>query len=78
MEIPPIMTWEVPDSRAESTDELFLPAYEVSEPDDEIEVENPIEHEDETVPVSVYEVGESSTCQLSSRGMVIKLLPRLS
>ncbi|GKA64230.1 hypothetical protein Tco_0763836 [Tanacetum coccineum] len=32
-----------------------------SEPDDEIEVENPIDHEDETVPVSVYEVGESST-----------------
>ncbi|GJV04219.1 hypothetical protein Tco_1337788 [Tanacetum coccineum] len=30
------------------------PASE-SEPDDEIEVENPIEHEDETVPVSVYE-----------------------
>nr|GEU43172.1 putative reverse transcriptase domain-containing protein [Tanacetum cinerariifolium] len=30
-----------------------------SEPDDEIEVENPIEHEDETVPASVHEVGES-------------------
>ncbi|GKB43044.1 hypothetical protein Tco_0887986, partial [Tanacetum coccineum] len=37
-----------------------LPASK-SEPDDEIEVENPIEHEDETVPVSVYEVGESFT-----------------
>ncbi|GKA29651.1 putative reverse transcriptase domain-containing protein [Tanacetum coccineum] len=36
------------------------PASE-SEPDNEIEVENPIEYEDETVPVSVYEVGESST-----------------
>ncbi|GKA59787.1 hypothetical protein Tco_0759100 [Tanacetum coccineum] len=36
------------------------PAFE-SEHDDEIEVENPTEHEDETVPVSVYEVGESST-----------------
>ncbi|GKF34054.1 hypothetical protein Tco_0107254, partial [Tanacetum coccineum] len=36
------------------------PASE-SEPDDEIEVENPIEHDDEIVPVSVYEVGESST-----------------
>ncbi|GJU06302.1 hypothetical protein Tco_1122732 [Tanacetum coccineum] len=36
------------------------PASE-SEPNDEIKVENPIEHEDETVPVSVYEVGESST-----------------
>ncbi|GJW06465.1 hypothetical protein Tco_1568888 [Tanacetum coccineum] len=31
------------------------PASE-SEPDDEIEVENPIKHEDETIPVSVYEV----------------------
>ncbi|GJR02618.1 hypothetical protein Tco_0525602 [Tanacetum coccineum] len=29
-----------------------------------IEVENPIEHEDETVPVSVYEVGESSTAAI--------------
>nr|GEZ82033.1 hypothetical protein [Tanacetum cinerariifolium] len=28
---------------------------------DAIEVENPIEHEDETVPASVHEVGESST-----------------
>ncbi|GKE56019.1 hypothetical protein Tco_1495204, partial [Tanacetum coccineum] len=33
-----------------------LPPASESEPDDEIEVENPIEHEDETVPVSVYEV----------------------
>ncbi|GJX97473.1 hypothetical protein Tco_0353271 [Tanacetum coccineum] len=32
--------------------------------DDEIEVENPNEHEDETVPVSVYEVGESSTAAI--------------
>ncbi|GKB87587.1 putative reverse transcriptase domain-containing protein, partial [Tanacetum coccineum] len=39
------------------------PASE-SEPDNEIEVENPIEHEDETVPVSVYEVGESSTAAI--------------
>nr|GEX44377.1 hypothetical protein [Tanacetum cinerariifolium] len=31
-----------------------------SELDDEIEVENPIEHEDETVSASVHEVGESS------------------
>ncbi|GJV46799.1 hypothetical protein Tco_1437011 [Tanacetum coccineum] len=36
------------------------PASE-SKPDDEIEVENPVEQEDETIPVSVYEVGESST-----------------
>ncbi|GJR04933.1 hypothetical protein Tco_0527917, partial [Tanacetum coccineum] len=34
------------------------PASE-SEPDNEID--NPIEHKDETVPISVYEVGESST-----------------
>ncbi|GKE61943.1 hypothetical protein Tco_1512310 [Tanacetum coccineum] len=31
------------------------------EPKDAIEVENLIEHEDETVPASVHEVGESST-----------------
>ncbi|GJT80150.1 putative reverse transcriptase domain-containing protein [Tanacetum coccineum] len=36
------------------------PSASESEPDDEFEVENPIEHKDETVPVSVYEVGESS------------------
>ncbi|GJU11031.1 putative reverse transcriptase domain-containing protein [Tanacetum coccineum] len=36
------------------------PASE-SEPDDEVEVEDTIESEDETVPASVYEVGESST-----------------
>nr|GEV80908.1 putative reverse transcriptase domain-containing protein [Tanacetum cinerariifolium] len=35
------------------------PASE-SEPDDEIEAENPIKHEDENVPASVYKVGESS------------------
>ncbi|GKD58402.1 hypothetical protein Tco_1295911, partial [Tanacetum coccineum] len=35
------------------------PASE-SEPEDVIEVENPIENEDETVPASVHEVGESS------------------
>ncbi|GJY12418.1 putative reverse transcriptase domain-containing protein [Tanacetum coccineum] len=39
------------------------PAFE-SEPDDEIKVENPNEHEDETVPISVYEVGESSTAAI--------------
>nr|GEW48267.1 putative reverse transcriptase domain-containing protein [Tanacetum cinerariifolium] len=37
-----------------------LPPTSESEHDDEIEVENPIEHEDETVPASVHEVGESS------------------
>nr|GEX39127.1 hypothetical protein [Tanacetum cinerariifolium] len=33
-----------------------LPPVFESEPDDEIEVENPIEHEDETVPASVYKM----------------------
>nr|GEX52235.1 hypothetical protein [Tanacetum cinerariifolium] len=33
-----------------------LPPASESEPDDEIEVENPIEHEDETVPASVNEM----------------------
>ncbi|GJZ15708.1 hypothetical protein Tco_0551385, partial [Tanacetum coccineum] len=36
------------------------PASE-SEPENAIEVENPIENEDETVPASVHEVGESFT-----------------
>nr|GEX13863.1 reverse transcriptase domain-containing protein [Tanacetum cinerariifolium] len=35
------------------------PAFE-SEPNDEIEVKNPIEHENETIPASVHDVGESS------------------
>ncbi|GJY72646.1 hypothetical protein Tco_0476349, partial [Tanacetum coccineum] len=39
------------------------PASE-SDPDDEIEVENTIEHEDETIPVSIYKVGESSTATI--------------
>ncbi|GJZ56743.1 putative reverse transcriptase domain-containing protein [Tanacetum coccineum] len=40
------------------------PPVSESEPADEIEVENPNEHEDETIPVSVYEVGESSTAAI--------------
>nr|GEV38752.1 putative reverse transcriptase domain-containing protein [Tanacetum cinerariifolium] len=39
------------------------PAFEL-EPKNEIEVENPIKHEDETVPASVHEVGKSSTALL--------------
>nr|GEW42485.1 hypothetical protein [Tanacetum cinerariifolium] len=38
-----------------------LPPASESEHEDAIEVENPIEHEDETVPASVHEVGKSST-----------------
>ncbi|GKD63348.1 hypothetical protein Tco_1305456, partial [Tanacetum coccineum] len=38
-----------------------LPPASESESEDVIEVENPIEHEDKTVPASVHEVGESST-----------------
>ncbi|GKG50151.1 hypothetical protein Tco_0521251, partial [Tanacetum coccineum] len=46
----------------EEVDPLNPPSFaSESEPDDEIEVENLIEHEDETILVSVYEVGESST-----------------
>nr|GEW85426.1 putative reverse transcriptase domain-containing protein [Tanacetum cinerariifolium] len=37
------------------------PPTSKSKPEDAIEVENPIAHEDETVPASVHEVGESST-----------------
>ncbi|GJZ57530.1 hypothetical protein Tco_0613024 [Tanacetum coccineum] len=40
------------------------PPASKSEPDDAIEVENPIEHEDETVPASVYEVGELFTATI--------------
>ncbi|GJX42239.1 putative reverse transcriptase domain-containing protein [Tanacetum coccineum] len=46
----------------EEMDPLNLPPpASESEPDNKIEVKNPIEHEDETIPVSIYEVGESST-----------------
>ncbi|GJV04700.1 hypothetical protein Tco_1338269 [Tanacetum coccineum] len=38
-----------------------LPPASKSEPEDVIEVENTIKHEDETVPASIHEVGESST-----------------
>nr|GEV40733.1 putative reverse transcriptase domain-containing protein [Tanacetum cinerariifolium] len=38
-----------------------LPSASESELEDVTEVENPIENEDETVPASVHEVGESST-----------------
>ncbi|GKG01495.1 hypothetical protein Tco_0306200, partial [Tanacetum coccineum] len=38
----------------------FPPASK-SEPDDAIEVENPIQHKDKTVPASFHEVGESYT-----------------
>nr|GEY20403.1 putative reverse transcriptase domain-containing protein [Tanacetum cinerariifolium] len=45
----------------EEVDPLNLPPpASKSEPDDEIEVENPIKHENKTVPASVHEVGESS------------------
>ncbi|GJW52020.1 hypothetical protein Tco_0093371 [Tanacetum coccineum] len=46
----------------EETDSLNPPPpASESEPNNEIEVENLIKHEDETIPVSVYEVGVSST-----------------
>nr|GFC33771.1 hypothetical protein [Tanacetum cinerariifolium] len=37
-----------------------LPPASEFESNDEIEVENPIEHEDKSVPASVHEVGESA------------------
>ncbi|GJZ41441.1 hypothetical protein Tco_0588327, partial [Tanacetum coccineum] len=57
---------EVDIKKDENEPELTYPYEEVdplnppssaseSEPDDEIKVENPIEHEDNTVPISVYE-----------------------
>ncbi|GJV99155.1 putative reverse transcriptase domain-containing protein, partial [Tanacetum coccineum] len=45
--------------------------------DNEIEVENPIEYEDETIPVSVYEVGESSTTAIPSEDAMEKLVEKL-
>ncbi|GJZ71988.1 hypothetical protein Tco_0635839 [Tanacetum coccineum] len=40
------------------------PPVSESEPDEVIEVENPIEPKDKTVPASVYEIGESSTADI--------------
>ncbi|GJZ19687.1 hypothetical protein Tco_0556277 [Tanacetum coccineum] len=46
----------------EEVDPLNPPPHaSESEPDDEIEVEDAVESEDETVPASVHKVGESST-----------------
>ncbi|GJZ69281.1 putative reverse transcriptase domain-containing protein [Tanacetum coccineum] len=43
------------------------PLASKSEPKDAVKVENPIEYEDETVPASVHEVGESSTAPFHRR-----------
>ncbi|GJV82929.1 hypothetical protein Tco_1522827 [Tanacetum coccineum] len=49
----------------EETDSLNPPPpISESEHDEVIEVENPIEPEDETVPANVYEIGESSTAAI--------------
>ncbi|GJW11015.1 putative reverse transcriptase domain-containing protein, partial [Tanacetum coccineum] len=52
-----IMVNEIPPDHVDD-----VPVVESNQHDDVpvIEVENPIEHEDETIPVIVYEVGESS------------------
>ncbi|GKC77336.1 hypothetical protein Tco_1128110 [Tanacetum coccineum] len=50
------------------------PSTSESEPDNEIENENPIEHEDKTFPISVYKVCESSTTAIP-REDGDKLLP---
>ncbi|GKE50971.1 hypothetical protein Tco_1486127 [Tanacetum coccineum] len=63
---------EVDIEEYENESELTYPYEEVdpfnpppptseSELEDAIEVENPIEHEDETIPANLHEVGESST-----------------
>ncbi|GJS80639.1 putative reverse transcriptase domain-containing protein [Tanacetum coccineum] len=57
-----IHCWKIPevDGVREEVDPLNPPPpASESEPDDEIEIENPIEHEDETVPVSVYETAHA-------------------
>nr|GEW17746.1 hypothetical protein [Tanacetum cinerariifolium] len=54
------------------------PTYE-SEPEDVTEAENPIKHEDETVPASIHEVGESSTAPFlreDSDGLLLGLMRR--
>nr|GEV50979.1 hypothetical protein [Tanacetum cinerariifolium] len=43
------------------------PPTSESEPEDVIEAENPIEHEDETVPASVHEVGKSSSAAIQRK-----------
>ncbi|GJW98603.1 hypothetical protein Tco_0180411 [Tanacetum coccineum] len=49
----------------EETDSLNPPPpVSESEPDEVIEVENPIEPEDETVPARFYKIGESSTAAI--------------
>ncbi|GJW63824.1 hypothetical protein Tco_0115708 [Tanacetum coccineum] len=57
-----------------------IPPASESESEDAIEVENPIEHEDKTVPASVYEVGESSTAPFlheDSDGLLPGLMRRV-
>ncbi|GKE77600.1 hypothetical protein Tco_1543720, partial [Tanacetum coccineum] len=50
----------------EETDSLNPPQpISKSKSDEEIEVENPIEPEYETIPASVYEIGESSIAAIS-------------
>ncbi|GKA96433.1 hypothetical protein Tco_0818528 [Tanacetum coccineum] len=56
-----------------------LPPASESKPEDVIEVENMIEYEDETIPASVHEVGESSTApflQEDSDGLFLGLMRR--
>ncbi|GKD71432.1 hypothetical protein Tco_1325522, partial [Tanacetum coccineum] len=56
-----------------------LPPASKLEPEDVIEVENMIEYEDETIPASVHEVGESSTApflQEDSDGLFLGLMRR--
>nr|GEU85318.1 hypothetical protein [Tanacetum cinerariifolium] len=52
-----------------------LPPASESEPNNEIKVENPIEHEDETVPASIHEVVHSSVEQ--GTAVIEKLVEKL-
>ncbi|GJS40375.1 hypothetical protein Tco_0565418 [Tanacetum coccineum] len=64
----------------EEADPLNLsPLASDSEPEDVIEVKDTVEHEDETVPASVHEVGESSTASFhreDSDGLLPGLMRR--
>ncbi|GJR50996.1 hypothetical protein Tco_1401517 [Tanacetum coccineum] len=55
------------------------PPVSESKPEDVIEVENPIEHGDKTIPASIHKVGESSTAPLlreDSDGLLPGLMKR--
>nr|GEX95218.1 reverse transcriptase domain-containing protein [Tanacetum cinerariifolium] len=60
----PVLVDEDEDPKEDEFEEKEYPQDEEDDMEGAIEVENPIEHEDETVPTSVHEVGETSTAPL--------------